>query len=761
MENKEKLNQNPEATEDKLQEENSSTTNEVVDQVAKESTDVKAETADGDMNDVKEEVKEEAPAEIVAAQIETPVVAVVETPAATVVSETKEEVAVEEVASAPEKVETPVEAIVETPDTTVVSETKEAVAVEEVASVPEKVETPVEAVVEEAPVKVEAEGKKTEEVTEVTSEEADDSEEEDADEHEEEEEEEVSEETYAALNLEDLALAFEVVLQADNIKNTKNKVGYIRLNFGKKLQELKAELEEKFVAAGGVKEEYKAEPIELEARFNRAFGQYKRMRRKLRQEQDVVMQENLVKKNELLEEIRTLVGSDETLKETYDKFNEIQIRWKAIGMVPKTDIQILWNNYHFLVEKFFDKVKINKELRDLDLKKNLEAKLALCEKAEELLIEESLNKSFKLLQEYHNEWKAIGPVPSSHNDEIWERFKTASDKLNERRKEHYEQLQSKLEENYAAKQALCVKAEELVLKPVDNNKEWTKRTTEIDDLLKVWKTFGPAPRKVNDEIWATFKGYLNQFYDAKKKFFSGMKAEQQENYHKKLDLVQQAEALKDSVDWNSATKTLINLQKEWKNIGPVSRKQSDEIWKKFRAANDFFFDAKGKHFKGQFAEEEENLKVKQALIAEINAAEYSEDKKENLEKIKAFQRRWTDVGNVPKKEMDKLYKAYRGAVDEQLNKLDISSVDFRNAGFRDRIDDYKKKDDDYGLRKERHGLQSAMDKLKEDVLLWENNMGFFRNSKNADVLKLEFEKKIQKAKAEVLVLKEKIRMIDK
>lgn len=746
MENKEKLNQNPEATEKVQQEENSSTTNEVVDQVAKESTDVKAENANDDKADVKEEEKEQAPVETVEAKVETPVEEI-----ALVVEEKPEELSpeipVEELAKEEIKAE-----VAEVPI--------------EVAEVPEEVTEVPEEVVEK-PVEVVAKSPIIEEKTEVKEEagnaEAETKEEsdEESDDHEEEEEEEVTEETYAGLSLEELVLAFEAVLQTDNIKNTKNTIGYIRLFFGQKLQALKNELEEKFVAAGGVKEEYKEEPIEIDLRFNRAFGQYKRMRRKLRQEQDVVMQDNLIKKNELLEEIRVLLNSDETLKETYDKFNEIQTRWKSIGMVPKTDIQILWNNYHFLVEKFFDKVKINKELRDLDLKKNLEAKLALCEKAEELLIEESLNKSFKLLQDYHNEWKAIGPVPSANNDEIWERFKTASDKLNERRKDHYEQLQSKLEENYTAKQALCTKAEELVLKPVDNNKEWTKRTEEIDELLKVWKTFGPAPRKVNDEIWAIFKGHLNSFYDAKKKFFSGLKAEQQENYHKKLDLVQQAEALMESTDWNNATKTLINLQKEWKNIGPVSRKQSDEIWKKFRVANDFFFEAKGKHFKGQYAEEEGNLKIKQELIAEINSAEYSEDKKENLEKIKNFQRRWTQMGNVPKKEMDKLYKAYRGAVDAQLNKLNISSVDFRNAGFRDRIDDFKNKDDDYALRKERHGIQSAMDKLKEDVLLWENNMGFFRNSKNADVLKMEFEKKIQKAKAEVLVLKEKIRMIDK
>ncbi|NPD45199.1 MULTISPECIES: DUF349 domain-containing protein [unclassified Lentimicrobium] len=692
MENKEKLNQNPEVVENAVQEENSPV-QETAESIINESKDVKAEEAEGE---VKEKVEKVEKVVEVAEVVET-------------VTD-----------SAPEVIEDVSVAVESTPEVA-----------EEVAVI--------------------AEG-----TPEILGETSSDEEEDDA-----HEDENVSEETYHEHTLEQLVEEMDKVVASESVKNTKNKVGYIRLVFGRKLADVKQAAEEKFLTEGGIKEEYKPETIDIEYVFNRSFNQYKKLRRKLRVEQDAIMVENLAKKNELLEEIRVLVSSDETLKETYDKFNEIQTRWKSIGMVPKTDIQILWNNYHFLVEKFFDKVKINKELRDLDLKKNLEAKIALCEKAEELLIEKSVNKSFKLLQDYHNEWKAIGPVPTSNNEEIWERFKVASDKLNDRRKAHYEELQGKLEENYEAKKALCTKAEELVLTPVETNKQWTKRTEEIDDLMKVWKTLGPAPRNVNDEVWATFKGILNQFYDAKKEFFGSLKAEQQDNYHKKLDLVKQSEALKDSTDWGAATKTLINLQKEWKTIGPTPRKHSDEIWKKFRAANDFFFETKAKHFKGQFEKEDENLKLKQDLIGEIKTAEYGEDKKENLEKIKVFQRRWTEIGNVPRKEMDKLYKDYRGAIDEQLNKLDISSVDFRNAGFRDRIGDLKKNDDDYTLRRERQNIQNAMDKLKEDVLLWENNMGFFRNSKNADVLKMEFEKKIKKAKADILVLKEKIKMIDK
>jgi len=697
MENKEKLNQNPEEVKAPVVEENSAVSQET-EQVSKEQPNVEAEIAQNDKQD--------------------------------------------------EKVELVKEPIADETETTEVAEKEETSdMVNEVVNTDSKEDS---------------ENNSKDDTKESSDEETQTDQPDHEDEEDDEEEEEpVTEESYQAHSIEELVIELEELVESEKIVKAKNKVSFIRLFFGRKMSELKKEAEDKYIADGGVKEEYKPEPIALDVRFDKAFGKYKSLKRKYRQEQEKQKVENLKVKNELLEEMRELISNNEKLKDTYDKFNEIQNRWREVGMVPQGDVQLLWNNYHFLVEKFFDKVKINKELRDLDLKKNLEAKIDLCEKAESLLIEDSINKSFKKLQEYHNEWKAIGPVPSAQNDEIWERFKIASDKINDRRKEHYDELQNKLEENYEAKKALCAKAEELFIMPVETTKEWGKRTDEFNELFKVWKTYGPAPRKVNDEVWGVFKGFMNNFFEAKKEHFNKLKEGQQDNYHRKLDLLKQAEALKDSTDWGAATKTLINLQKEWKKVGPVPRKHSDEIWKNFRAANDFFFEAKAKHFKSQVEDEEKNLEKKKALVEEIKNAETSDNKKDNLELIKAFQRKWSDIGNVPRKVMDSLYKDYRAAVDEILDKLDISKVDFRNAGFRDHIDGLKKNADSSSLNKERFNIQKTIDKMKEDVLLWENNMGFFRHSKNADVLKLEFEKKIEKAKAEILLLKEKIRMIDK
>ena len=774
MENKEKLDQNPEEAVKAVQEENPVVSKETT-KVSKEATTVKAKDAEGDKQEEEKEVlaKQETTkvskkattvkakdAEGDKQEEEKEVLATQET---TKVSEEVTNVKAKDAESDKQEEE---KEVLATQETTKVSEEVTNVKAKDAESDKQEEEKEVLATqepentdeVKKEDIATSEKNPKEEEEEEEMSDQVHDD---DDDEDDDEEVEVVTEETFSKHSMEELVHEMETIVESEKVIKAKNKISYIRLFFGKKITELKKEAKEKFLKDGGVEEEYKPEHNPLQEKFNHAFGKYKSLKAKYRKEQESLKFENLKKKDTLLEEMRELINTNEKLKDTYDKFNEIQTRWREIGMVPQADVQLQWDNYHFLVDKFFDKVKISKELRDLDLKKNLEAKLDLCEKAESLLIEESINKSFKKLQDYHNEWKAIGPVPTINNDEVWERFKSTSDKINERRKEHYEELQEKFEENYQAKLALCAKAEELFLKPIETTKEWNKRTEEFNELFKVWKTYGPAPRKHNDEVWDVFKGFMNNFFDAKKEHFSKLKEGQQDNYHRKLDLLKQAEALKDGIDWGDITKKLINLQGEWKKIGPVPRKYSDDIWKKFRAANDFFFSAKTKHNKGQYEAEEKNLESKNALIEEIKTTKFSKDKKENLEFIKTLQRRWSQIGNVPRKAMDKVYKDYRTAVDEQLDNLDISKVDFRNAGFRDHIDGLKKNDDDSSLRKERFSIQKSMDTIKEDVLLWENNMGFFRHSKNADVLKAEFEKKIKKAKAEIILLKEKIKLIDK
>ena len=569
------------------------------------------------------------------------------------------------------------------------------------------------------------------------------------------------EEQYKDATLPDILAAFELLFEDESLKKIRSKVVILRRLIDAKLSEVEKLALEKFIKNGGHEAEYVSQETDEHIRYNKVLGIYRARRAKFRAQQEREQSDNLAKKKELLEELRTLVSSDETLKSTYDQFKEIQDRWREIGMIPKNEMGELWRNYHFLVEKFFDKVKISNELRDLDLKKNVKLKVALCEKAEELLLEKSVTKSFKLLQKYHEEWKVIGPVPSNMKEELWDRFKATTDKINLLRREYYKQLQDKLEDNYQSKLALCEKAEAISYKECSSIKEWNKNTEILNDLFKVWKTIGPTPRKVNEEVWQRFKGYLNSFFVAKKQFFGEIKEEQTHNYQQKLAICVQAEALQNDTNWKRTTEALIKMQKNWKSIGPVPRKYSDAVWKRFRKACDTFFEAKSNYYKGLVETEGKNSKLKSALIEEIKSAKFGEDKTENLEMIKSFQKRWHEIGNVPRKEMDKLNKAYREAIDMQLDKFNISRIDFKHSGFKEKIHSMKEKDDSYQLNRERYGIQKNMDKLKEDVLLWENNLGFFANSKNADVLKMEFEKKIKRAKADILSLKDKLRIIDR
>ncbi len=578
-----------------------------------------------------------------------------------------------------------------------------------------------------------------------------------------EEPEEITEK-YDTYDREKLVEVLEETVREENVQRIKTRVAMIKVAFLKLSKDYRQQKLDEHIQGGGTRENYTPEPDTLMERFNEVFEIYKKNKAKYNEHQEVIKLRNLEAKQQILEELKELINSDETLKKTYDQFKELQVKWKEIGLVPSTEINNLWQNYHFLVEKFFDKVKINRELRDLDLKKNLEKKIELCEKAEELLIEPSVVKSFQQLQKYHEEWKEIGPVPQDKRDEIWERFKTATDKINERRRDHYNILSKDLESNLVAKTALCEKAEQVATLEVDSLKDWQDKTREVNDLLKEWKAVGPAPRKDNDEIWERFKTYLNQFFANKKEYFSRLKQEQINNFNLKLDIVKQAEALKDSTDWKKTTQELINLQKEWKNIGPVPKKHSDKIWKRFRAACDEFFNNKSKFFSTVVESEKDNLDKKLDLIRRIEEWTAGSNKAANLEAMKGFQREFMEIGHVPIKDKNRVHDAFRSAINKHLDQLNISSFEMRMGGgseYRSRQDsgsDNSGGGDRFARRAPEGGtLGAKIAKLREEILLWENNIGFFAHSKKADLLRQEFEKKIQDAKEELAQLETKLR----
>lgn len=501
---------------------------------------------------------------------------------------------------------------------------------------------------------------------------------------------------------------------------------------------------------------------ELKARFDEAFNKYRSNRIKYNEKLEEQKKENLKLKNEILESLRQLIESEETLKKTYDEFKELQEKWKEIGPVPRASVSELWKNYHFLIEKFFDKVKINKELKDLDLKKNLEFKIALCEKAEDLLLSQSITRSFKELQNLHEEWKNIGPVPQDKSDEIWDRFKMASDKINARRKEHFEAMRSELEANYAAKVVLCQKAEEVVAKEYKSHKEWTDATNEVNEYFKLWRGVGRVPNKVNEEIWNRFKSQLDLFYENKKVFYDKIREEQQNNYNKKLNLVLQAENLSTSTDWKSTTRELIDLQKEWKTIGPVPRKHNEKIWKRFRAACDKFFDAKQAYYKQKTGSEEENLALKNELLKELTELKDNLKNPDSFEKLKDIQRRWMEIGFVPIKQKDKIQSQYKQLLDFLYDHFRVDNFEYNKTNFKEKL--HKIKDQpqaDRIISREKSALMHKIEKLREEILLWENNIGFFANSKQSNLYRDEYEKKISKGKAELELLEEQLKILDR
>ncbi|MCR5657731.1 MAG: DUF349 domain-containing protein [Bacteroidales bacterium] len=563
------------------------------------------------------------------------------------------------------------------------------------------------------------------------------------------------------LNKLQLVEMIEELVQEADVQKIKDKVAAIRLHFNKlNKEDMDNELSQ-FIQGGGVAESFQHVEDDIEQRFNAAFGIFKANRAKQNEDLEKQKVENLAKKQALLDELKEIIASDDSLKKTYDDFRALQDRWKEIGPVPPAENSNLWNNYHFLVEKFFDKVRIGRELRDLDMKKNLDAKIDLCEKAEELLDEKSITKAFKALQKLHEDWKEVGPVPQDKKDEIWERFKSATDKINQIRREHYAQIEEEQAGNLEAKKALCEKAEELIAEDYTSVNAWQKKSDELSEIFSVWKTVGPAGKKENEEIWQRFRGSMDTFFAKKKEFFSTLKDRQTENLERKTQLCIEAEALMESTEWKNTTEQMKKLQEEWKTIGPVPKRHTDKIWKRFRAACDTFFNRKNEHFSGRRTEEEANLAAKKALLEEIKAFEIGPSRNENMDAIKAFQKRWIEIGYVPMKYKDAINKEYRELIDGLFDTMRKNQNEASTNEFREMMGSWK--DDPNAndkVRRERNTLQNRIQKLRDEIAAMENNIGFFSNSKNSELMRAEYAKKINKAKEDLKVLEAKLKIAE-
>ena len=494
-----------------------------------------------------------------------------------------------------------------------------------------------------------------------------------------------------------------------------------------------------------------------EIQLKEQFKEYRRRRDAFIANLEAEKEANLKVKQAIIEELKELVNSDETLNHTFNKFRELQQRWKDTGIVPQQHVKDLWETYNLHVENFYSFIKINKELRDLDLKKNYEQKVALCEQAEALVLEPSVVEAFHKLQKLHDEWRETGPVANEYKEALWERFKAASSRINKQHQEHFETLKGEQVKNLELKTGLCVATEELSSQPLTTRKEWNRASDRLLEIQKTWKTIGFAPKKDNNRIYERFRTACDRFFEAKRQFYAGMKTEMEHNLQLKIEICEAAESLMNSEEWKKATDELIALQARWKQIGAVSRRHSDAVWKRFRAACDKFFERKASHFASVDGEHEENLQKKLALLAEMAGADV---KAGGYEVIREFQRRWGEIGFVPIKQKDAIQKKYKAAVDELFNTLRGSERDRSMGRFREKVSSFKASGD-RRLRSERERLYNKVRQLEQEIGLLENNIGFFAKSKNAEALVADVRAKIERAREEMASTIEKVKLIDK
>ena len=529
---------------------------------------------------------------------------------------------------------------------------------------------------------------------------------------------------------------------------------FYKLHFAEREADMKAYLE-----GGGDPANYKVLPDEDEEVFKAEMGVIKEKRAKLFLEQEKEKQENLKKKLDIIEKIKAMVTSPEEANKSYQDFKKLQQEWKEIKLVPAEKANELWRNYQLYVEQYYDLLKLNSEAREYDFKKNLEIKTKICEAAEKLGTEEDVISAFHQLQKLHQEFRETGPVAKELREEVWARFKAASTIINKRHQQHFESLRAKEEDNLTKKTALCEKIEEIAKEEIKTAAEWEKKTKDIIAIQAEWKTIGFAPQKMNVKIFERFRAACDDFFSKKAEFFKNMKQQFAENADKKRALIEQAKALQDSTEWKSTSDKLIALQKEWKTIGMVPKKLGDKLWNEFLTACNHFFEARNSANAGTRNEERTNLEKKRGIIEQLKAL--AENAGDNIQdKVRELIDEYNAVGHVPFKEKDKLYKEYHDILDKLYKELNISTARRRLDKFKNNLKNVAEKGAD-ALDNERARLMRRYEAIKQEVQTYENNLGFLNaSSKKGNSLIDEMNRKVQKLKDDMNLVREKIKAID-
>lgn len=517
---------------------------------------------------------------------------------------------------------------------------------------------------------------------------------------------------------------------------------------------------DKFVGDGGNAEDFIPAPDADEENFKAQLALIREMRSKAAEELEKEKQDNLQRKLEIIDRIKELAATAEEADKGFEEVKKLQAEWKEIKTVPAERATELWKNYQLYTEQFYDQLHLNHEMRAYDFKKNLEIKTHLCEAAEKLAEVEDVISAFHQLQKLHQEFREAGPVAKELRDEIWKRFKDASTVINKRHQDHFEGLKAREEENLQKKTALCEKVEQLQLDDLKTYAQWDEMSKQIIELQAEWKTIGFTPRKVNNEIFDRFRAACDRFFQTKTAYFKANREKLSANLAAKNALIEKAEALKDSTDWGATTNKFVELQKEWKTIGPVAKKHSDAVWKRFISACDYFFEQKNKATSSQHSVEVENLEKKKAIIEQLTAIDEKTDTEEANTLVRNLMKEWNAIGHVPFKEKDKLYKQYHSLINQLFDRFNISASKKKLSSYRANISNIQGSGSQ-SLYREREKLTRAYENMKNELQTYENNLGFLTStSKKGSSLLTELNRKVEKLKADLELVMQKIQMID-
>ncbi len=567
---------------------------------------------------------------------------------------------------------------------------------------------------------------------------------------------------YNLMSRKELLSEFKAMLHASPLHDIREAVEHIRVTFYKKLSVEREEKKKLFIEEGGEEYNFTAPKDALEDEIKELMLEYKKVKEKINQEIEGVKTQNLKKKYEILEEIKKLTEKHDSLNKTFDLLHTLQKQWRDVGPVPQTAIRDLWSSYEVSLEKIYDYVKINKELRDLDFKKNLEAKIFLCEKSEELMLETDVVKAFRILQKYHEQWKEIGPVVQEKRDEVWQRFKEVTVKINKKHQDYFLELKEKRNDLLAEKERICELIESIDTSSFLGPKDWITKTAEVITIQQRWRDIGLIPDSRHTKLLKRYKEACDVYFNKRKEFFADNKERQQDNLQLKTELCIQAESLANTTEWEQGMSQLIALQRRWRDVGSVPKKVSDKIWKRFRTAIDNFHQARQDYFKKMDLSYVENLNVKLAMVKELETLQPSGDGKADIDRLKEFQRRWTAVGFVPMDRKKEIQDTYREHINKFLDQLSVTENDKKLLRFSSKLADISERPkSDRALTDERDKLIERHRKMEGEVITWENNILFFRNTKNASTVLNEMQQKITQTREEMLVLEKEIKMIDK